>query len=76
MTTRKALRYVFGAVLAAVAAGASWKFGFRSWPAAVAIPTTMVLATLVAFGPELYEGIRLQLPGDTEVDFGGDEDQG
>lgn len=74
MNVRKVFRYLFAALLVSVACLVAWEYGFETWASAVGIPLTFFIAGLTAFGPELYEGLSVSLPGDSAVKFKGDEE--
>lgn len=76
MSIRRTFRYLFAALVLTAACFATWQYGFSSWPSAVGIPLLFFLAGLTAFGPELYEGLSVDLPGDSGLEFGeGEEEQ-
>lgn len=74
MTFRKVFRYLFATMLVFIAGMAAYEYGFQSWSSAVGIPVLLLIASIVGCGPELYEGVSFHLPGDTAIDFGGNEE--
>jgi len=72
---RRIIRYIFGSTITFGCLAYAYAQGLGSWPETVALLGALGIAATVGFGPEVWGGLNVDLPGDAGVKFGDDQEQ-